>query len=110
MANGLQNDFMLKAELSQYLYTPNTSVQLTDKEVLSLDLIELRRRLSELGCSDAVKAKIAARRRMLKSREYAQGARDRHHEIIDKMTEEKKQLVAERDFLKQQVDFYKSEL
>ena len=70
----MEHDDLLKAELSRYVYKPNTNIQITDMDILNMDLVELRKKLNEIGCTELVKVNIAARRRMLKSRGYAQGA------------------------------------
>ena len=110
MANSMYYDASLKAELAQYLYNPNASIKISDQDILKMDLVELRKKLNEIGCSEMVKAEISTRRRMLKSRGYAQGARDRHRELMEQLLEEKQRLEAEKKLLQQQVDFYEGKM
>ena len=94
---------MIKYELGVYLCS---SGYLSEEQICELNLVDLRAVLSRNNFSPEDLRKISIQRRKLKSRVYAQNARDRHHAKMSVLKAEKKRLQFEILELRKEVELY----
>ena len=95
----------IKYELAAYLCDSN---YLSEKQILELDLVDLRAILSRNNASHEDLVHISIQRRKLKSRVYAQNARDRQHANMSVLMAEKNRLQEEILQLQKEIEMYSS--
>lgn len=96
---------MIKFELGVYLCD---SGHLSEKQIREMNLVDLRGVLSRNRANHDELVKISIQRRMLKSRVYAQNARDRHQVKMSVLKAEKTRLQEECLELQKEIELYSS--
>ncbi|KAI6646737.1 hypothetical protein LOD99_12857 [Oopsacas minuta] len=97
-------------ELAQYLWKPPRNDDLSEQEIQELDLITLRRRLTEKSATKEEFESVSVTRRKLKSRVYAQDARDRHRVEMLRLKQLKKKLEDEKKNLLIQIKSFENSI